>query len=121
MESLKPYKNILIGGGIILLIFGGYMIWSNRDVSVDGGANLVSFDTLATDSSVSPQAAAAGQQIISILNDLQRLQIDRSVFENKAFDSLIDYTIATTSEDRGRDDPFAPLPFEFETEEGKSN
>ena len=112
MESIRPYKNILIGGGVILLIFGIYMFWRNRDTSEP---DLVSFDgSFVADSSISPQAAAAGQQIISILNELQQLQVDRNVFDNKVFDSLIDYTIATTSEDRGRPDPFAPLPFELE-------
>lgn len=120
MESLKPYKNILIGGGVLLLVFGGYMFWRNRSVS-NPDSDLQAFDVFSGGSSaITPQAAVAGQQIISILNDLRQLRIDKGVFENLVFKSLVDYTIATTSEDKGRPDPFAPLPFELATEEDQT-
>lgn len=112
MDSLKPYKNILIGGSILLLVFGGYMLLRDRGASLD--SSLVASDPLASPGAVlSPQGAAAGQQIISILNELKQIRLDKDVFENPVFKSLIDYTIATTSEEKGRSDPFAPLPFEL--------
>ena len=115
MESIKPYKNTLIGGAVVLLVFGGYIFWRSRSTP-DVGPSLQASDTfLGYGVAVSPQAAAAGQQIISILNELRRLSIDKTIFESPVFDSLVDYTIATTSEDKGRPDPFAPLPFELET------
>ena len=60
----------------------------------------------------SSEASLAGQQILSILNELNSLTIDGRVFESAVFGSLVDYTIATTTEPIRRPDPFAPLPFE---------
>lgn len=118
MESLKPYKSILIWGGVLLIVFGGYMYWRNR--SSPEGSALVSSDALQTAGfSDLSQVGVAGQQIISILNELRQIRIKKDVFENPVFKSLVDYTIATTSEEKGRPDPFEPLPFELEAKAAK--
>jgi len=115
MEFVKQNKNIFIAVGVLLLLFVGYFIW--RSGGQEESFPLSNLDASAgfTDS----PGGQAGRQIISILNELQQIRIDRGVFDHVVFNDLIDHTIATTSEDRGRPDPFEPLPFEFKKEEPK--
>lgn len=118
MEFLNKYKNILIGAGVLILVFGGFLWWrSSTDEATDVGSTLgVAGDAGAL---LTSEASIAGQKILTILNELNQLNIDGRVFDSAVFKSLIDYTIATTSEPRGRPDPFAPLPFESLVEEEK--
>ncbi|HEY4499371.1 MAG TPA: hypothetical protein VJH94_04915 [Candidatus Paceibacterota bacterium] len=119
MELLKRYKNILLGLAILLAVAGGYWLWNNNAQNSGNADN----STLAVSSGfvpgISSEASFAGQQILSVLNELKQLNIDGLVFESAVFKSLVDHTIATTSEPLGRPDPFAPLPFEFVVEETK--
>lgn len=109
MELVKKYKNILIVAGVLAAIVLGYLWWSGRDTT---DSSTLSF---APDGFGLPtEASIAGQQILSVLEELRQLNINGSVFQNAVFKSLIDHTIATTSEPLGRPDPFAPLPFESE-------
>lgn len=108
MELVKQYKNILIAVGVLLLVFGGYYFWKNKNP----GEDLSLSNLRVTSDFASSPGAQAGQQIISILNDLSQIKIDRGVFEHPVFMNLVDHTISVTEEDRGRPDPFAPLPFE---------
>src|SRR5690242_16702844 len=103
MEYVKKYKNILIGVAIFLVLGGGYLYWQGQNPSVDVSTLSVTGGTPTND------ASFAGQQILAVLNQLKRISIDGSVFESPVFKSLIDYTIATTSEPVGRPDPFAPI------------
>ena len=104
MELVKKYKNILIGVGVLVAVFGIYAYWPVSDTPSDGTSTLSYDDTGAVDT------AFVGQEILGILNRLRDLKIDGSVFDNPVFKSLVDYRVATTSEPIGRSDPFAPLP-----------
>lgn len=102
MEFVKKYKKILIAVAVLAAVFGGYYYWSSSH-SADSGP------TLTYDAGL-PGNPFIGQEILGILEQLRHLQIDGSVFDSPAFKSLVDYSIATTSEPKGRSDPFAPLP-----------
>ncbi len=102
MEIIKKYKNILIGVGVLALVFAGYLYFRSDN----------SASEILTATEPPPEAELAGQEILSVLNELHGLHIDGSVFQNPVFKSLIDYTVATTAEPLGRPDPFKPLPIE---------
>ena len=103
MDLIKKYKNILIAVVVFMLLAGGYYYWKRSNPSIDTGSFLTSMGS-------TPESAFIGQDILSTLEELRHLHIDGSIFDNPAFKSLVDYTIATTSEPLGRSDPFAPLP-----------
>jgi hypothetical protein len=107
MEFIKKYKTSLVIFSVILLLFGGYYYWSTSSTSENAGQ-------LTTESSSAAASSLAGREILAALRELRSLRIDSSVFESAVYKSLVDYTIATTSEPLGRLDPFAPLPFESE-------
>ena len=104
MEFIKKNKNILLGAAILILVFTGYGMWSRNSSSNDSSSGLTFTDSpIAVDT-------VGGQEILNVLNQLRHLSIDSSIFESPAFLSLMNYTVATSSEPLGRPDPFAPLP-----------
>lgn len=50
-----------------------------------------------------------GAQVLSALNQLQQLKLDGSVFDDKTFKSLKDFSRPLPLEDVGRINPFAPI------------
>jgi len=57
-----------------------------------------------------PQASAEASRVLALLNQIQGLRIDSSLFSSAAFKSLQDFTVAIPTDDVGRVNPFAPLP-----------
>lgn len=57
-----------------------------------------------------PSGEVIGAQVLSLLNQIQSLRIDSSLFENAAYKSFQDYTVAIPPQNVGRDNPFAPIP-----------
>lgn len=51
-----------------------------------------------------------GSSELTLLNHIQSLRIDTSVFSDPAFQSLQDYSVAIPPESVGRPNPFAPIP-----------
>ena len=52
---------------------------------------------------------AIGSSELSLLNQVNSLKIDTTLFSDPAFLSLQDYSVAITPENVGRPNPFAPL------------
>ncbi|MCX6719365.1 MAG: hypothetical protein NTZ38_03265 [Candidatus Taylorbacteria bacterium] len=50
-----------------------------------------------------------GIETLSLLNQIQSLRIDKSVFQSAAYQSLEDYTVQIPPVNIGRPNPFAPL------------
>jgi hypothetical protein len=55
---------------------------------------------------------SVGSSELSLLNQIRSLRIDTALFNDAAFRSLVDYSVAITPENVGRPNPFAPLPGE---------
>jgi len=53
---------------------------------------------------------AVGAQVLTLLNQIQSLKIDTSIFSDPGFLTLRDYSVAIPPENVGRANPFAPLP-----------
>jgi hypothetical protein len=53
---------------------------------------------------------AVGSQVLSLLNQIQSLNIDTSLFTDPGYQTLRDYSVAIPPVAVGRPNPFAPLP-----------
>ena len=60
--------------------------------------------------SSNPDSAAVGSQVLSLLNQIQSLKIDTSLFSDPGYMTLRDYSVAIPPVNVGRPNPFAPLP-----------
>lgn len=91
-------KNIIIIV-VILLAVGVFFYWNGSKPSAD--ASLLQ---------TSPTDANIGANVLSLLNQIQSLRIDTSLFKNPAFQSFQDYTVSIPPVNVGRQNPFAPIP-----------
>lgn len=93
-------KNIIIVIVIIVIAFFGYQMY------------FVS-STPAAITLVAEQAAANqfvdGQAILTLLNNLNRVTLDESIFSNKIFISLTDFGKPIQEQAIGRQNPFLPI------------
>ena len=54
--------------------------------------------------------SAIGSDVLTLLNQIQSLNIDTSIFSDSGYNTLRDYSVAIPSVNVGRPDPFAPIP-----------
>ena len=57
----------------------------------------------------SGEAKAASDRVVKLLNEINSLKIDDSIFESAVYKSLIDYTVAIPEQNIGKSNPFAPF------------
>lgn len=101
MEFLNRYKITLI---VLVLAVGAFVAYQNFYV-----ANL-DIDPLARESQVA--GSIVGQEIISLLGELESIKLDVTIFEKESFRTLIDFGQTINSEPVGRGNPFAPIGVE---------
>ena len=94
---LKTIIILVVLGGIG---FFGYTYFSNS--STDS-------TTLVSDSN---DTTKMGAQVLTALNQLKQLTLDGSVFTNRTFRSLKDFSRPIPEEPKSRANPFAPLGVE---------
>ncbi|MEK7641888.1 MAG: hypothetical protein AAB365_02745 [Patescibacteria group bacterium] len=103
MKTQSSSKKSLIG---IAVIFGalaiGYFYFAGGSESPASGSLL--------QSQANPEANAVSSRILSLLRQVGELEIDTSIFNEPAFQTLVDYSVAIPSVDVGRPNPFAPIP-----------
>lgn len=93
-------KTIIIAVvAVVLVIVYFYFQGSPSNVSSSG--------SLLSGAAVS--GSDVGSSELALLNQIQSLRIDTSVFSDPAFQSLQDYSVAIPTENVGRPNPFAPL------------
>lgn len=51
-----------------------------------------------------------GTQVMNLLDQIQSLKIDPTMFQSPVYKSLQDYSVAIPTENVGRDNPFSPFP-----------
>jgi hypothetical protein len=67
-----------------------------------------SIATLILDKSAeTTDVEAAGARVLSLLNQINSLKIDTTLFDNPTYKSLIDYSITVPEQNVGRPNPFA--------------
>lgn len=76
-----------------------------------GDPDDTSISSLEAEVSVeSTEALEKSARILSLLNQINSLKIDASIFESAVYKTLVDYTITIPEQDVGRPNPFAPIP-----------
>ncbi|MDD5050405.1 MAG: hypothetical protein PHV93_01525 [Candidatus Pacebacteria bacterium] len=100
---MKTIIIIIILAGVLFL---GY--WYYRSPGTPSGALLVQTTGTGTDD----QGLVIGQKTIALLQELQKVNIDNSIFSTTAFQSLQDFGVEIQAEPVGRPDPFAPVGYE---------
>ncbi len=98
--NTKPSSNrTTISVLVIIALFGlGYFYFY-------GSSSTSSSDTLTASNN-----ALVGSQVLNLLNQIQSLRIDTSLFTDPGYLTLRDYTVPIPTVSVGRPNPFAPLP-----------
>lgn len=104
MQSQKSSKKPLIALiVIVVLALGAYFYFK-------GTPDASSTSSLDTQSSpLSADAQATSIRVLSLLNQINSLKIDASIFDSAVYKSLLDYTIEIPEQNVGRPNPFAPI------------
>ncbi len=58
----------------------------------------------------SPSTDVVGKELLVLLDKIESLKLDGSIFNDKTFLSLQDYSVTLVPQNPGRSNPFAPLP-----------
>ena len=87
---------------VVIVAAGAYFYFEGSPASLSGDS------LLQADSNA--QAEAAGAQVLILLNQIQSLSIDTSLFSDPGWNTLVDYTVPIPPENVGRSNPFAPIP-----------
>lgn len=72
-----------------------------------GGSTPDDGSLLSSDSTGNKQV---GSKVLSLLNQIESLKIDTSIFTSAAYQTLVDYSVTIPPQNVGRPNPFAPLP-----------
>ena len=103
-QIFNKYKQIIIGAGVLVLIVLVYVFFRG------GSSSDTSTLVYNTDTTPAQQAQAnIGQSIIVALENLRRLKVDTTFFQNVAYLGLVDHSQSTTTENLGRPNPFLPI------------
>lgn len=101
MDFLNRYKITLI---VLILGVGAFVAYQNYYVPS------LNIDPLVSEGQVA--GSIVGQEIISLLGELESIKLDVTIFEKESFRSLIDFGQTINSEPVGRGNPFAPIGVE---------
>jgi hypothetical protein len=97
----QKYKNWIIIGGILILVFIVYsMFFTKKDEN----------DVLKT-SVAKTSAEIVGSEILNALNQIESLELDRSIFSSPIYQSLKDRSQAIPPEPVGKTNPFDPIGY----------
>ncbi len=98
MNVLQKYKKLLIGAGVVAVLFVGWNMFST-DPLPEG----------LTSRSVSNLPAEEGGDLIALLLELKSIKLDTAILQNPTFLTLQDFSVTLIPEPVGRVNPFAPL------------
>jgi len=100
MESSNTKKIVIWGVILVLVLFSVYFVWlrpAPQKATVDEFGNLIESQTV-------------GQDLVSLLAELQAVKLDTNLFDSPAFVGLTDFTTDLGKEPQGRNNPFQSFP-----------
>lgn len=101
MKEKQSKKTLII---LIVIAIVGLIIY----FYITGKPSDSSVSSLETGESAT-DAQLAGTRVLNLLNQINSLKIDSTIFESPAYKSLIDYSVAIPERSIGRQNPFAPI------------
>lgn len=99
-EEKNPTKKIIIIAASALIVLAALYFFVFRKSPPP-----VSFDQFGNPI----EAQAVGQDLVDLLNQLQNVKLDDSIFRKQAFINLTDYSVTLPNLPRGRNNPFDPI------------
>lgn len=96
----KTAKNLIVVLGLITVAFGGYFVFMQQS------ATTLSFDT---NDAVVQNMQANSQLFIQRRQQLEKVELDISFFNDDRFVSLQSYTTPIVEQSVGRDNPFQTI------------
>ena len=94
-------KNIIIIIVLVIAVFIAYSVLFKKDKGAD---LLISQSVSGVDAE-----STVVREFLALLNTLNNLSLDTSIFRDSVFNSLRDESVQLIDEPRGRRNPFAPL------------
>jgi len=92
-------------GFAVLLLIGGFISYD-----VFFAARSKAQSPLVTESEGGAVTSVIAPEDLQILQKINSIVLDNSIFSDKVFQSLHDYTVQLIPEPTGRPNPFAPIP-----------
>lgn len=92
-------KNLLFALGLALILWLGYAVFFADDEE----------DLAVENTSLTSAAARDTQDFLVLFNQLKEIELEQTLFNDPAFNSLIDYRQPIESEPVGRVNPFEPV------------
>lgn len=101
MNFISKYKKIILATIVIMVLFFAYNFFFGGKQE---GDELIS-------GTINQRTAAdvVGAEIIQALNQIESLKLDRTIFEDPVYRSLIDRSEPIPSEPVGKTNPFDPI------------
>lgn len=92
-------KNLLFAIGLAAILWLGYTLFLAEDE-----------ETLRVENSAgSSEAARDAQEFLAVIQELQQIDFENTLFSDEKFRALIDYRQDVESEAAGRANPFDPV------------
>jgi len=101
MKKASSLKSTVIVIVVIAIVLIAYFYYKGKSAPSASSSLLTQ---TSTDSS------QVGTQVLGLLNQIQSLRIDSTLFADPGYQTLRDYSVEIPPENVGRDNPFAPLP-----------
>lgn len=95
----KSSKNAILAIVIVVIVAGAvYFYFQGRGGPASGAIEVVD------------QTASVGSDVDFLLNQIQELHIDTTLFDDPAYETLVDHEVPVPEQNVGRPNPFAPIP-----------
>ncbi|MFA7194066.1 MAG: hypothetical protein WC087_04085 [Candidatus Paceibacterota bacterium] len=102
----QKYKKIILG---VLLLSIAFVLYSTYFGGEPEGEELL----VSSNTNTSTQTQIVGNEIVAALNQIQTLKLNRDIFDDPVFRSLVDRNIPIPAEPVGKTNPFAPIGADF--------
>lgn len=103
MKKTSSLKSIIIIVVIVAVALLAYFYFM-------GSGSSQSSSLLSSPSDTSGQGALVGGQVLTLLNQIQSLRIDATLFTDPGYQTLRDYSVDIPAVNVGRPNPFSPIP-----------
>ena len=103
MANNSSKKGIIALVVALIILLLGYAYFSGSEPN-DSAIN--SLDTISN-VDVNSEASVKGAKILTLLSQIRSLKIDTSIFKDRSFQSLVDYTVEVPPQNVGKNNLFA--------------